>query len=198
MKESLNFYYDGVYSVDMNIYNVNSSSGLFEEFFLPTREIHEQKSFGRDKPYFIETTRKPLSFNLRLYIDKDVIEEKMQVIKRWLFQDYYKPLIFSYNPNKIYYAMIHDNSTLTHNGIDSGYVDINVRCDSPYVYTPEYFEENVLNKTKKVVKEIAVDESNFSEGLMNGLGLNLEGNLELNEILIWGQIPENTKWGEIV
>jgi len=39
MKESLNFYYDGVYSVDMNIYNVNSSSGLFEEFFLPTREI---------------------------------------------------------------------------------------------------------------------------------------------------------------
>lgn len=52
MLEGVNFYYDGIYSVDMGVLNCKIDGGMFEEAFLPSREIREVSVNGRNKPYF--------------------------------------------------------------------------------------------------------------------------------------------------
>jgi phage-related protein len=137
IKDSLYFVYDEVNSMDFGIMNVSISEGLYEEPFLATRTIKEFKVRGNDRPYFSEIQRDPLSFSLSFYFENGWDDELISQVKQWLNQDYYKPLIFSEQPDKVYYALIIDSPSVTHNGLKQGYVTLNVRCDSPYSYSPE-------------------------------------------------------------
>jgi phage-related protein len=75
------------------------------------------------------------------YFDGGWDENKIRQVSRWLFQDYYKPLSFSDNPDRIFYAMVDSDSSLIHNGLSEGYVTLSFRCDSPYAYSPVYTTE---------------------------------------------------------
>lgn len=135
MQQSLSFTYDGVSSKDLGTVMINSSGGLFNETFLPSRNILEDKVNGRPKPYFKGVDIEPLSFPISLYISGWRDRNNLREIARWLFKSYYKPLIFESDPDKIYYAMFIGNSDLIHNGCKDGYITLNVRCDSPYKYS---------------------------------------------------------------
>lgn len=154
MKESINFSFDGIASEDMGVYIVNENGGLFEENFLPSRSIIETKVSNRLKPYFNRVESKPLEFTLNFFIEEWKDRDGIRQVARWLFQDYYKPLIFESNPDRIFYAMVQGDSTLLHNGRKEGYVRLNIRCNSPYSYShPTIIEDidsadlstNVLN-----------------------------------------------------
>lgn len=147
MLENLHFSYNGESSKDKGVVLVNPSNGLYKEPFLPNRKIVETKVAGRSNPFFQRVESDPLSFSLRIYLPEWKERNNLRDISRWLFQGYYKPLIFEYNPDVIYYAIIEGKSELTHNGLQKGYIDINVRLNSPYIYSIPHVDEFKINGT---------------------------------------------------
>lgn len=137
IRESLYFMFDNRRSIDFNITNVSISNGLYDEPLMARKSIVEEKIRGNDKPYFVETEKEPLSFQLRFVFSDSYNDSLISEIVQWLDVDYYKPLSFSENMDRIYYAMPIDDITLIHNGLKQGYVTLNIRCDSPYSYSPE-------------------------------------------------------------
>ncbi|MDH6674440.1 hypothetical protein M2277_005132, partial [Paenibacillus sp. LBL] len=49
MKEGLEFYYDGIRSTDMGLFNVQLSNDLYSESFISERSIQEVEVRGNDK-----------------------------------------------------------------------------------------------------------------------------------------------------
>jgi predicted phage tail component-like protein len=140
MMESLYFIYDNIKSTDMGVIKIKADSGLFEEPFVAPKTILSEKIRGRDKLYFYGVEREPLSFPIELWFEDGFTDEKVDETARWLDQDEYKPLIFSSNPEKIYYAILEGESSLVHNGIQQGYLKLNVVCNSPFAYSPVYID----------------------------------------------------------
>lgn len=134
MRESLHFTFNGESSEDMGVIIASPNGGLFQESFLPTRSIIESSVANRR--YFKRAEDNPLSFSLTIFIEEWRERDNLRQIARWLYQDYYKPLWFDTNPELIYYAIFEGDSSLFHNGCKDGYIQLNVRCDSPYRYSP--------------------------------------------------------------
>jgi len=161
MYQSLNFTFNGVSSEDMGVVIINEDGGLYKDIFLPQRSIREKKINGKDRPYFMGVENNPLSFPLSFFIEQWKDRNNLRAITRWMFTDYYKPLIFESNPDRIFYAIIEGNSTLLHNGCQDGHVTLNIRCDSPYSYSPlirhdvfvrEEFEMRFYNEGDAIVR----------------------------------------------
>jgi len=136
MKESISFYYNGISSEEMGLYNVTLNSGLYEESFLSERKIEEVTIRGREKPYFQGVTRSPLILSLSFAFKDTYNEQKIREVARWLDQNYYKPFYTVDAPNRIWYCVLNSSPKLLHNGLKQGYIDLEFRCDSPYTYTP--------------------------------------------------------------
>lgn len=136
MRQSTNFTFDGISSEDMGVHAIQTGNGLFKETFLPQRVIVETRIGGRDKPYHQRVELLPLSFNLNIFIEEWKQRDNLRQIARWLNQDYYKPFFFNDNPDRIAYAMVDGSSSLYHNGMREGYVTLNIKCNSPYTYSP--------------------------------------------------------------
>lgn len=135
MNESIFFTYDGISSEDMGVFLINDSGGLFREKFLPDRTIIEKSTASRNTPYFKRLEEKPVSFPLEFFIEEWQDRDNLREIAQWFDQDYYKPLWFKTEPNRIYYALIEGSSELIHNGLKNGYVKATVRCNSPFSYS---------------------------------------------------------------
>ncbi|WP_186321349.1 phage tail domain-containing protein [Bacillus sp. FJAT-22090] len=136
MREALHFTFNNRSSEDMGVVIASPNGGLFQENFLPTRRLLETSIRGKDKRYFQGVETDPLSFSLTFFIEEWRDRDNLRQISRWLFQDYYKPLWFDTNPEHIYYAIIEGSSSLIHNGCKDGYIELNVRCNSPFSYSP--------------------------------------------------------------
>lgn len=138
IRESLNFYYDGIYSQDMGLVNVNVSSGLQEEPFYGGREIIEEQIIGKNKPNFYDIQETPLSFNVSFAFEETWDYDKIREVARWLIKNNYKELYFTDNVDKRYYAIVIDNPRLIHNCLKQGYVELTFRCNAPYAFSPIY------------------------------------------------------------
>ncbi|MNF57841.1 Phage tail protein [compost metagenome] len=140
MIESLHFTYDNIKSKDMGVIQINMDSGLFDEHYLPSTNIVEEKVPGRDTPYFIRLEREPITLSFSILFENELTDEEARKIGRWLNQDYYKPLIFDSHPHKIFYCRYTGNPRLLHNGCQQGYATLEMRCNSPFAYSPVYEE----------------------------------------------------------
>ena len=138
IKNALWFSYDGIKSIDYGIINVNIDTGILEETFLSNRQINEIIIKGRDKPYFQGIQKNPLILNLSWAFEETWDDELIREVTRWLDVDYYKELYFSTNINRIFYAIPIEEPKLIHNGLSQGYINLTMRCDSPYSYSPVY------------------------------------------------------------
>jgi len=140
IKESLYFHYAGEPSTNYGIINVNvGTSGMLEEQFIANREILETTIRGRDKPYFQGLKKSPLIIPVSFAIEDKWDENSIRDIARYLTNhNYYQPLYFSSNINRIYYALTVEDSTLIHNTLKQGYINLNFRCDSNTSYSPQY------------------------------------------------------------
>lgn len=137
IRESLYFSFAGRKSTDFGIINVSISDGLFEEQVVSNKTINEVKIRGNDKPYFIDVTKEPKQFQLRFYFEETWNDQLINDVIRWLNVDFYEPLFFSENIDRVFYAMPVDGINLIHNGLKQGYLTLNMRCDSPYSYGHE-------------------------------------------------------------
>lgn len=180
----------------MGIINVSMSS-LIEEPFLPIREIKEIRISGREKPYFQSVKHEPISFSLNLYFKEGFENRELRKVARWLFQDYYKPLYFESNPARIFYCMITGESTLVHNGVGEGYIKVDVRCDSPYTYTPTYNKEGFYFTESGEKELIAHSNYNEVEGTYKNLVVE-NGSLKPDKTLAqWKSVPFDMKWSDV-
>lgn len=141
-RQSMSFVYDGIASEDMGVVIASPDGGLFQEAFLPSRSIIEKKIPKRNKAYFQGVDSDPLSFSFHIFLEEWAVRDNLRQIQRWLFQPYYKPLIFGSQTEKMYYAILEGDSELTHNGGKEGYVHITMRCDSSYSYSQFIFNES--------------------------------------------------------
>jgi predicted phage tail component-like protein len=151
--------YDGINSVDMKMMNVSMSASLYEEPFAAQREIKEIKIRGRNKPYFQEIEKSPLTLNLNFAFTETWDDDLMHRVKSWLLKDYYKPMIFSQDLDKIYYCVCVSEPKTLHNGLKEGYCTLEFRCDSSYAYSPVYtfqydLSVNSVNGTIKTINNL--------------------------------------------
>lgn len=135
IRDSLYFTYNDESSEKYGIVNVSIDSGMQSEPFASNREIQEIEIPGNEQPYFQRVKRRSLEFTMQFAFEEKWDKTKIQEIKRWICQDYYKPLIFSEDPDRIYYAMVKDNSTIVHNCLQQGYVELHFRCKDPFAYS---------------------------------------------------------------
>lgn len=141
IKDKLYFNYNGVSSKEFGLKAVDLSSGLYEETFVASRTIEETKPSGRATSIFHGITEEDRSFDLVLAFDNGFTESKLESIMDWIFTDYYKPLYFDDNSDRIVFAMITGDSNIVHNGMQEGYFTVSVKTNSPYIYS------NKINKT---------------------------------------------------
>ncbi|MFS1518492.1 distal tail protein Dit [Bacillus sp. SCS-151] len=145
IRSSLDFQYDGIKCSDMGLISISPSSGLYKESFLPTREIREIQVKDNPFPFFQGFDYKPLDIPVTCYFEETYNENKIREVSRWLMKDFYKQLIFDQQPDKIYYAMVSQDSEEIHNGLKQGYVTLTFRCDSPYSFSSIYETEMYIN-----------------------------------------------------
>ncbi|MEK4025522.1 phage tail protein [Sporosarcina sp. FSL W7-1283] len=198
MQESSHFNFGGISSKEMGVRIATTSKGLFEETFLPTRNIIEKEVTHREKPYLQRVENEPLSFSLGFFIEEWDKPDSLRKIARWLFQSYYKPLIMDANPNRIFYVIFEGDSKLFHNGAKEGYVELNVRADSPYSYTAERNTENIKFRTTDTATIVENSGTDFT-GEMNNTVLTSNGVTIDKVVNSWGDLVKNKKkWGELL
>lgn len=197
------FSYNGINCADKGVTNVNISSGLQEDPFLPTKNILEQKIKGNPKPYFMGVEYEPLEIPITLSFDEEVDENKLREIANWIDIENYAPLIFEEKQTHIYYAMTTEEGLFVHNGCNQGYVTFTFRCDSPWAYTPSYSQEydfttntvlgtsyTIINhsdfKVKPLIELEVIEGTSFSIVNMSNQGekLELTGLVEGEKLII--------------
>ena len=135
MKHSTGFILNSVDSSTMGVIQASVEDGLFEDNFLATRKINEQKIRGNEKPYLMGHEYEPFSFPLTLTFEHGFTDEQAREVARWLTTPYYVPLQFHELPRRILYVMYEGDSKLIHNGCQQGYLTLQMRCDAPWYYS---------------------------------------------------------------
>lgn len=178
----------------MKIENVNISSGMQEEP-IHGRSINEVQIRGRSKPYFQGIEKKPLEFSVSFAFVEPWNDELLRKVVRWLTeQEYYKPLIFSNNLEKIYYAMAVDDPVLVHNCLKEGYLSINFRCNDAYAYSPVHTSK--LYDWDEI--PVTINENDFSKGVKNRVILDNNGDITLKSTRPkWSDFSSSMRWSEV-
>ena len=142
MKESLDFFYNNELSKNMGLININLEGSLYRERMYGTRELFEEMIRGRSKPYFQSIDIKPMEFTLAFAFSNDFDYEQIRRINRWLNVDFYKEFYFMDFPQYRFFAMPILDSFITHNGMNQGYMELQMRTNDAYAYSQEYLSEN--------------------------------------------------------
>ncbi|RXZ78208.1 phage tail protein [Paenibacillaceae bacterium] len=193
--ESLYFEYDGIKSIDFGIINVTVTDSSMKEEKLSNREIKEVSVRGRNRPYFQDIIRNPISIQVSFAFEETWDNEKIRKVCRWLTeQDYYKPLIFSSDNERIFYALVVNEPVLIHNCLKQGYLNLEFRCSDSYTYSPVYTRTTSWDESSSMVK---VD--TFSSGQYHQTEIDSEGNLTVTAIpKIWRDFPPNVRWADLM
>lgn len=141
-KQSIHFNFDGKWSYDMGVMQASVNSGLFDDIIISSKTIIEEKIEGRERPYFFGVERSPLSFTVSVLFEENMSHDKIREVLRWLDSDTYKPLRMRDSPERIWYAMIVSDVSAIHNGIDSGYMELEFRTQDTSTLTPRTFSQN--------------------------------------------------------
>lgn len=150
----MHFTFDGIASQDMGVILASPDGGMFEEIFLPDRDIIEKAVVNNNKPYFQRVDLTPLSFPLTIFIHEWKDRDNLRQLAKWMMKDYYAPLTFESNPDRIYYAIFEGSSALFHNGIKEGYLTLNVRCNSPYTYSHKQLVDTLFVRNATTTSKI--------------------------------------------
>lgn len=142
IKSSLYFSFADETSDLYNLININISSGMQEEDLSSQRTIIEHKVRGRTKPYFQNLEYQPRTISISSAFTSSFDSNLINNVCRWLCSPtYYKPLFFSEEPERIYYALVVEDFKLIHNCLSEGYLNITFRCNDYYAYSPFYHKE---------------------------------------------------------
>lgn len=148
--------YDGYSSRLFGIENVQPSNGLAQEIFIANTSLVTDQSRYNDRVFLLGRNREPLEFSMRLLFNPHTFNErKLQDLKRWLYQDTYKPFRYDTGEEKDLdiwvYAICTGESRVMHNAIDDAYIDFNFSTNAPYRFSQvmeDEFDFSVSNTEK--------------------------------------------------
>ncbi|MCU6710074.1 phage tail family protein [Paenibacillus sp. J5C_2022] len=121
---------------------ISLDGGMQEEYFAASQSIVEDRARGRQKPYFQRLEKSPLELAVQIAFQEEWTDGDLRALRRWLTEPhYYAPLIFSSDPEKIYYALYVDEPRLIHNARNEGYITLRFRCNDGYAYSPLMMSE---------------------------------------------------------
>lgn len=155
------FYFNGQYSTELGIYLVRLRTGLTTSPFLAEKELIEESIMGRDKPYFFGVRRSPLTLTLTLACEEPWTFERKRELARWLSTDSYELLYSAKEPFKWYYAQYVGGIDLSHNTVMQGYIEVQMRCNSPYAYSPVFNTEYNLSEITEPTTIIFTNEGDL-------------------------------------
>ncbi len=135
IKDNVHFVYDGQSSTDLGIINVSVEEVWVDEPFLATTEINSIKTKGKDKSYFMGVTREPLRLNLTFAFVEGWNEDLIQEVAMLFHTDYYKPLYFSDNEDRIFYCMYSGDPRILHYKLKQGYIEMELVCNDICAYS---------------------------------------------------------------
>lgn len=152
--------YDGYSSRMFGIENVQPSNGLAQEIFIANTSLVTDQSRYNDRVFLLGRNREPLEFSMRLLFNPHTFNErKLQELKRWLYQDTYKPFRYDTAEERDLdiwvYAICTGESKVMHNAIDDAYIDFSFSTNAPYRFSQimeDEFDFSVSN-TEKMEKE---------------------------------------------
>lgn len=151
----MHFEFAGETSETHGLYNINLGRGMGREPFVADAELIEEVIEGRDKPYFQDLKRRPLTFTVSFGFKEPWDSAKIRSVARWLTSPkIYQPLRF-YNDiediddSRIFFALFVDSADVIHNYVNEGYITLTVRCDAPWAYLP--IEEHDIGSTTPFV-----------------------------------------------
>ena len=141
IRNSTNFILNGITNEELKIINCNIDTGMQQEPFIYPREILTTQIKGRDELYLQYKRKDVLKFNVNFAFENTFTMDDLRYLARILDSEYYIPLQFMDESddttaiNKIYYIMLSDESIITHNCINQGYVTLSFISNSPYSYS---------------------------------------------------------------
>lgn len=192
-------------SSDLGIINVNFSSGMLEEEFLPETELYESYVRDRETPFYNRTQRKPRNLNLSFACKEEWTDAKIREVAKWLSPDFYEPMTFSDDEfSKVYWCKYIGSTSFIHNGLRQGYINLTMRCDSPYIYSgiqesPVYdLSANPINGTEVtvsnsgdieifptiIIEKVGAGDITITNNSDGGSALELTGLLDGEEVTI--------------
>lgn len=139
--DSIYFSYDGIKSSDLGIYLVKMDNGFIRDAFLGDREILMDKIVGNETPYVYGTNDSALTYTLQLScLEGYWTLEKRREIARWLDRKKFCEFFSADYPEKIFYFQYQGGIDLHTNGLQQGYIEVEMLNISPYSYSPVYQE----------------------------------------------------------
>ena len=141
IRNSTNFILNGITNEELKIINCNIDTGMVSEPFIYPRELLTTQIKGRDESYLQHKRKNVLNFNVIFAFEDTFTIDDLRKLGRLLDSEYYIPLQFidesgdSTAINKIYYIMLSDESTITHNCLNQGYVNLSFISKSPYCFS---------------------------------------------------------------
>ncbi|PAV30160.1 hypothetical protein CIL05_06750 [Virgibacillus profundi] len=156
IRESEHFHFAGRKSTDFDIRNVSIASGMYNEQVVASKNINEVRIRGRKEPYFVDTTEEPTTIQLRFAFSRTWDDRLIDEVIRWLNIDYYQPLFFSADVDRVFYVIPVNGIELIHNGLKQGYLNLTMRCNSSKSYshditTPVYpTDSNELTESTNI------------------------------------------------
>lgn len=152
------FSFNGIHSETVEVTKVNTESGLLTEQFSGSITVDTFLNSSSYKSHITHTEEEPLEIPLVLYFDENITFDKEQEVKRWLIQGDYCPLIFDDNPSIVYYAKLNSEINLTHNSVNSGYLECTMLTNSPYKFSDYItFEDQSTSNEEYLIREIMID-----------------------------------------
>jgi len=101
----------------IKILNVFLENTMYNQKMSGSRSIQEVKIPGRDQPYLYEVDSEPLEFDISIAFEEPLTVTEVRRVARWLLTaKTYKPLIFSKDPDKVFYAVFVGEPSFTYIG----------------------------------------------------------------------------------
>lgn len=133
--DSTLFSFNGKRCEDFGIINAQVNAALFSETYLTTRQVKEEKASFTNRSYLMGYDYTADDIPLTLVFESNwKTEENYLAVQAWLSAEGYHPITFDKFPDVSYLVTYSGSSTLSHNGLSQGYINITFHRDSPFAY----------------------------------------------------------------
>lgn len=136
IKDKLHFNFGGISSKTYGLINIVTDNGMYTETLIADRSLNETKVRGSKKPMLHSIEDSPLEFDMTIAFEQSYTDEIINNVIKWLFVDYYRPLYFEGKENRVFMAIAVGSPQIIHNGLNQGYVELTMRCNSSSVFSP--------------------------------------------------------------
>lgn len=152
MKHYESFNFNGISSLDMGVWRVHESGGLYEENTFSSRTIEKDSSVEGRISYLTKMTQENIKIDLTLYLENGVSDSKLDDIKGWLITDYYRPFYFEEQPDRICYVMLEGEMSIKHDGVN-GYINVTMTSSSKQWFGQEVIVDAGSSKLFDIISK---------------------------------------------